>query len=189
MKARYALASLLAMALASAWSTAAQAAAILQMVLTSPDIQSGAQVTLVDFSGTLARRGEPGFDGARACGLNTIVKSVDTSSSPQFIAALFNRVQLSAASIAAIIQGGTLSTVYYQVDLTGVAVDEVTRSAPPPASLNGLNGNNGLVTETIILHATTVKYTYQPVLANAQKNGASVSFGWNCVTNTAFGGS
>jgi type VI protein secretion system component Hcp len=189
MKARYALASLLVMALASAWSAAAQAQSPIHIVLTSPDIQSGAQVALVEFSGSLARRGEPGFDGARACGLNKIVKSVDTSSSPQFIAALFNRVQLSAASIASILQNAGLSAVYYQVDLTGVAVDEITRTAPPPASLNGLNGNGGLVTETITLHATTVKYTYQPILQNGQKNGPPVTFGWNCTTNTAFGGS
>jgi hypothetical protein len=180
MKARYVLASLLAMALAPAWSAVAQAQ--FAIVLTSPDIQSGAQVPLVEFSGSLARRGEPNFDGARACGSNKIVKSVDTSSSPQFVAALFNRVQLSAASIASSLQG----TVYYQVDLTGVAVDEIIRSdntyTPPPPAGNFLK-------ETIILHATTVKYTYQPVLQSGQKNGSPVTFGWNCVTNTAFGGS
>src|SRR5271169_3133838 len=120
----YLAASLLAMALASAWSAAAQAQYPgEQIVLTSPDIQTGAPVTLYAFSGTAARRGEPNFDGARQCGLNKIVKLVD-STSPQFFAALFNRVQISAASIASSLQG----TVFYHVDLTGVAVDEIIRS-------------------------------------------------------------
>lgn len=108
----YLAASLLAMALASAWSAVAQAQIPQQIVLTSPDIQSGAPVMLFAFSGNAARRGEPNFDGVRQCGLNKIVKQID-SSSPQFVTALFNRMQISAASIASSLQG----TVFYQVIL------------------------------------------------------------------------
>jgi hypothetical protein len=179
---QYLAASLLAMALASTWSAAAQAQE--QIVLTSPDIQNGAPVTLFAFSGNAARRGVPNFDGARQCGLNKIVKLVDSSTSPQFFTALFNMVQISAASIASSFDG----TVFYQVDLTGVAVDEIIRSfsdayitLQTPPTLDSL-----ILTETIILHATTVKYTYQPILPNGQKNGPPVTFGWNCTTNTAF---
>lgn len=175
----YLVASLLAIGLASAWSAAAQAQLAQQIVLTSPDIQLGAPVTLMGFSGSAARRGEPNFDGARECGLNKIVKQIDLTS-PQFVAALFNKVLISAANIASSLQG----TVFYQVDLTGVAVDEIIRSdtvATDPTT------PDNFLTETIILHATTVKYSYQPVLPNGQKNGPPFTpFGWNCITNTAF---
>lgn len=181
---QYLAASLLTMALALAWSAAAQAQPAEQIVLTSPDIQTGAPLTLLAFSGNAARKGEPNFDGARQCGLNKIVKLVDSSSSPQFFTALFNMVQISAASIASSFDG----TVFYQVDLTGVAVDEIIRSfsvadlaLQTPPTLDDI-----ILTETIILHATTVKYTYQPILPNGQKNGPPVTFGWNCATNTAF---
>jgi hypothetical protein len=70
-------ASLLAIALPSAWSAAAQAQPAEQIVLTSPDIQTGAPVTLFAFSGNAARSGVPNFDGARQCGLNKIVKLDD----------------------------------------------------------------------------------------------------------------
>jgi type VI protein secretion system component Hcp len=167
---------LLPMALASAWPNTAQAQLAQQIVLTSPDIQTGTPVALLAFSGSAARRGEPNFDGARACGLNKIRKAIDLSS-PQFFAALFNRVQLSAASIASSLQG----TVFYQVDLTGIAVDEIVRSgsvATDPTT------PDNFLTETITLHATSTKYTYQPVLPNGQKNGPPITFSWNCITNT-----
>lgn len=166
--------------LVTAWTAAAQAQTPDQIVLTSPDIQTGAPVTLLAFSGTAARRGEPDFDGARLCGLNKIVKQIDLTS-PQFFAELFNKVQISAASIASSVQG----TVFYQVDLTGVAVDEIIRS--DSVAREATPGNN--LTETVILHATTVKYTYQPVNALGQKNGPPVTFGWNCIANTALPGS
>jgi hypothetical protein len=173
----YLAASLLATALASAWSAAAEAQMADQIVLTSPDIQNGAPMTLLAFSGSAARKGDPNFDGARVCGLNKIVRQID-SSSPQFFAALFNMVQISAASIASSLAG----TVFYQVNLTGVAVDEIIRS--DSVATNANPGND--LTETIVLHATTVNYIYQPVLPNGQKAGPPVTFGWNCITNTAF---
>jgi len=139
-------------------------------------------VTLFAFSGNAARRGDPNINGARQCGLNKIVKQID-STSPQFFTSLFNMVQISAASIASSLNG----TVFYQVDLTGVAVDEIIRSdSDTDVTLQLPQTLDNFLTETIILHATTVKYTYQPVLPNGQKNGPPVTFGWNCITNTAF---
>jgi len=178
----YRVAAVLAMALASAWSTAAEAQLADQIVLTSPDIQFGAPMTLLAFSSNAARRGEPNFDGARVCGLNKIVRVID-SNSTQFFAALFNKTQISAASIASSLQG----TIFYQVDLTGVAVDEIIRS--DTAVVPGPNPPtpDNFLRETIVLHATTVKYSYQPVLPNGQKNGPPFPpFGWNCISNTAF---
>lgn len=64
----------------------------------------------------------------------------------------------------------------------GIAVDEIIRS--DSVAVNEATPGNAL-TETVILRATTVKYTYQPVNALGQKNGSPVTFGWNCLTNTA----
>ena len=171
-------------AVASAWSVSAQAQQAQQIVLTSPDIQTGTSVSLLTFSGNAARAGVPNIDGARQCGLNKIVKYID-SSSPQFFAALFNMVPISAASIASSFQGG----IFYQVDLTGVTVDEIVRSVSDEffaLQLQTQPALNNYLTETITLHATTVKYTYQPTTPTGQKNGPPIIFGWNCQTNTAF---
>ena len=112
--------------------------------------------------------------------MNKIVKQIDLTSS-QFFADLFNRVQISAASIASSLQG----TVFYQVDLTGAAVDEIIRS--DSVAKETTFGNN--LTEIVVLHATTVKYTYQPTNALGQKNCPPVTFGWNCIANAALPGS
>jgi len=156
----YRATSALTIALVFAWSPAAHAHLVNQIVMTSPDIQLGAPMTLLAFSGNAARRGEPNFDGARACGLNKIVRAIDSNSS-QFFAALFNKTQISAASIASSLQG----TVFYQVDLTGVAVDEIIRS--DTAVVPGPNPPtpDNFLSETIVLHATTGQAAVDPAIA------------------------
>lgn len=161
----------------SAWPAVARAQYFVpdQIVLTSPEIESGAPVTLLAFSGNVARRGEPNFDGARACGLNKIVKLIDASS-PQFVSDLFNKTQIPAASIASSLQGA----VFYQVDLTGITVDKIARSDAVAVSETA---PGSVLTETVTLRATTVTYTYQPINTLGQKNGPPTIFSWNCITN------
>jgi type VI protein secretion system component Hcp len=176
---RYRAALLIATALASAWPAVVRAQFIPvpnQIVLTSPEIQSGAGVALLAFSGNAARRGEPDFDGAKACGLNEIVKPIDAST-PQFVSALFNKTQIPTASIASSMQG----TIFYQVDLTGITVDKITRSDAAAVNQTATPGSG--LTETVTLRATAVTYTYQPINGLGQKNGPPVIFSWNCVTN------
>lgn len=170
-------AALVAVELAFTWPAAAQAQFIpFQIILTSPDIQSGAPVALLAFSGNAARRGEPNFDGPRACGLNKIVKAIDAST-PQLVNDLFNKTQIATASISSLFQG----TVFYQVDLTGITVDKITRSDAVAVSETSVPGS--ALTETVILRATTVTYTYQPINTLGQRNGPPTTFSWNCITN------
>ncbi|MGH6822564.1 MAG: hypothetical protein ACRECP_03150 [Methylocella sp.] len=164
-------AALLAMTLALGWSETARGQTPGQIYLTSPSIQGGAQVVLSGFSTRAALSGA----GTGVCGPSTIVKQVDGGDN-QYFSLMFSKTRISATISSAALFS---TTVFFQVDLTGVKVDSITRSNSLATHLTDPRD----LTDTITLQARTFKYTYQPITPTGQKLGPPISFGWNCATN------
>jgi len=157
-----------------------------QISLTTTRIQGGSPITLTGFSTAAAL---PRVAWPVTCGLNTIVKQVDTEISPQFFSLLSTKTQIPSMLITLTQSFLPDQIIYHEINLTNVHVVGITRSdyytplyagnslAPAPPV--------GYLYETITLQATAFTYTYQPITPTGQPLGPPSSVSGNCETEVS----
>jgi len=133
----------------------------------STDPTHQGEIVLLSYSQSFTNAGGRG-------GAVTVTKSVDRSS-PALIGAVLRGTQIPSGVITFRTEG-TSRFEFYTVVLTDVLINAISQTDASPADPT-------TILEQISINAREIRFEYRPQLPTGAP-GATVAFGWNCVTNT-----
>jgi|RhiMethySRZTD1v2_1073278.scaffolds.fasta_scaffold86710_2 type VI secretion system secreted protein Hcp len=139
----------------------------------STDPTHQGEIVLLSYSQSFTNAGGRGPVPTN-CGAVTVTKSVDRSS-PALIGAVLRGTQIPSGVITFRTEG-TSRFEFYTVVLTDVLINAISQTDASPADPT-------TILEQISINAREIRFEYRPQLPTGAP-GATVAFGWNCVTNT-----